>query len=154
MIVAIALLTVVALPFIAVAAVREWLRGASLKRRFHQVHGQHRRNVLLVYSESPNWKSYIEENLLPRIAARAVILNWSERSKWRDDDPWETELLRHWGGSREFNPLALVFEPTGRVRTFRFFEAFRDHKHGKSTKLKQLERELIEAVNAGGAVER
>jgi hypothetical protein len=148
---ALLILTIVALPFLAARAVRDRLHGGALKRRFHEAHGRHGRNVLFVYSESPNWKPYIEEHILPHIASRAVVLNWSERSKWTRDDPWEAEIFRHWGGRREFNPLALVFERSGDVRTFRFFEAFRDHKHGKSTDLKQLERELIEAVHAGGA---
>jgi ribosomal protein S18 acetylase RimI-like enzyme len=144
---AVAVVTVVAAPFLVIAVVRDRLRAAALKRRFEDAHGRHGRNVLLVYSDSPNWKAYIDENLLPRIAPRAVVLNWSERAKWTRDDPWEAELLRHWGGRREFNPLALVFERSGRVRTFRFFEAFHEHKHGKSAALEQLERELIEAVH-------
>ena len=40
------------------------------------------RRVLFVYSDSPVWRPYIEENLLPRLPRRSVILNWSDRRHW------------------------------------------------------------------------
>src|SRR3954452_5429334 len=41
------------------------------------------RDVLLVYSNSPIWQSYVEEILLPRLRYRAIVLNWSHRRTWR-----------------------------------------------------------------------
>ncbi len=34
---------------------------------------------ILVLSDSPNWQPYIEENWLPRLKAKTVVLNWSQR---------------------------------------------------------------------------
>src|SRR5688500_7316053 len=38
--------------------------------------------VLVVYSNSPHWKLYFEERLLPRLGSSCVVLNWSERRHW------------------------------------------------------------------------
>ena len=35
------------------------------------------RRVLFVYSNSPVWQEYIEQNVLPRLPETAVVLNWS-----------------------------------------------------------------------------
>jgi len=35
--------------------------------------------VLLVYSRSSHWRSYIEAAWLPRLAGQAVVINWSDR---------------------------------------------------------------------------
>jgi len=45
-------------------------------------HGTDIRGVL-VWSDSPNWREYIEQNWLPRLAGKVVVLNWSERRHWR-----------------------------------------------------------------------
>ncbi len=37
------------------------------------------KDMLLVYSDSPNWKEYVENRLIARLRERAVLLNWSER---------------------------------------------------------------------------
>src|SRR5438552_18218208 len=41
------------------------------------------KRVLFVYSNSPVWQSYIENNILPRLPRGSVVLNWSERRRWR-----------------------------------------------------------------------
>lgn len=50
------------------------LRNRSFPARGH--------DVLLVYSDSPAWRPYIEQKLLPHIGRRAIVLNWSERNRW------------------------------------------------------------------------
>ena len=75
------------------------------------------RNVLFVYSESPNWQPYIEETILPRISSRAVVLNWSERSRWHTS--LATHVFYKIGGPNEFNPLAIVFRPTASLSPVR-----------------------------------
>ena len=99
------------------------------------------RDILLVYSDSPIWHDYIEEVILPHLGERAVILNWSQRKRWR------VSLARlafhHFGGYREFNPLAVVFRPFRRSRVFRFCQPFRDFKHGQPQALHQMEREFF-----------
>jgi hypothetical protein len=39
--------------------------------------------VLFVYSNSPVWRPYIEEHILPMLPQGSVVLNWSERRRWR-----------------------------------------------------------------------
>jgi hypothetical protein len=39
--------------------------------------------VLLIYSHSPMWRDYVEDQILPRLGERAVVLNWSSRKRWR-----------------------------------------------------------------------
>jgi len=104
--------------------------------------GRDRRRVLFVYSDSPNWKEHIEENVLPRLPRNAVVLNWSERKRW---GVWRLPamLFRWFAGRREFNPIALVFERFDWVRKYRFWQAFREAKHGKPGKLHALELALF-----------
>ena len=101
--------------------------------------------TLLVYSDSPIWRVYVEQRILPRVTGRAVVLNWSQRAKWRHS--LARMAFAHFGGSREFNPLAVVFRPFGRTRTFRFWRLFRDFKHGNPAALDQVEREFFAWVN-------
>ena len=68
------------------------------------------KRVLFVYSNSPVWQSYIENNILPRLPRGSVVLNWSERRRWR----WwslSAAVFYFFGGSREFNPLAVIVRP-------------------------------------------
>ena len=98
--------------------------------------------VLFVYSNSPVWQSYIEDNIVPRLPPGSVVLNWSERRRWRW---WSlSALVFHFsGGSREFNPLAVVVRPLRWVRVFRFWRAFRDVKHGNRHALHLVETEFF-----------
>jgi len=122
--------------------------GAILRAWFWRAHVAQGRRVLFVYSESPNWQTYIEENILPRIGDRAVVLNWSERQLWSSTSPWEARFFRRFSGDREFNPLALVFCSRGRIRSVRFYRAFLDFKHGKESALREAEAELFALVEA------
>ena len=130
---------VVAYPFIL--SYRQWLTF-----HFWQRHGKHGRFILFVYSDSPNWKDYIEANILPRIESHAFTLNWSKRKEWQRINPFEAKVFHHWAGDKEFNPMALVFSPGGKVQDVRFWRAFRDFKHGKEGLLKQSERLLFTEV--------
>lgn len=118
------------------------LNGFWLNYRFRRKWKPKNKNILFVYSESPNWQQYIENNIAPEIDKRAVFINWSKRSEWRKKKPLEAKVLFHWGGDSEFNPMAVIFEPNGKVRTIRFLKAFKDYKHGKDGLLKKREAEL------------
>ena len=100
-----------------------------------------RRDILFVYSDSPVWHDYIEQNVLPCLGDRVVVLNWSHRTSW----PFSLArfAFRHFGGGRAFNPLAVVFRPFHRTRTFRFLQPFRDFKHGHPEALHQMENEFF-----------
>lgn len=100
------------------------------------------KRVLFVYSNSPLWQSYIEETILPRLPRGSVVLNWSERRRWR----WwslSAAVFHFFGGSREFNPLAVVVRPFRWGRAFRFWRAFRDAKHGNRDALQRVETEFF-----------
>ena len=113
-----------------------------LRFQFQRVYTSQGKFVLFVYSDSPNWKSYIESQVLPSIKDHAIVLNWSERSRWKGKKSWPVRAFRHWGGRKEFNPLAIVFCGLTRVRTIRFYQAFRDFRHGKEGPLREAESQL------------
>lgn len=123
-----------------------WLYGRWLKVRWEQTWGREGRRILLVYSRSPHWQNYIETAWLPRVAPHAVVIDWSDRSTWPTRAPLEIRAFRYWGGEREFNPMVVLFPRRGKVRTVRFWQAFRDFKHGKDSALRAAESELFSFV--------
>jgi hypothetical protein len=137
---------ILTLPFLAVGAWLDERKRRRLQRGFHDRWGAHGKRLLLVYSNSPNWQVYIEENWLPRLESIAVVLNWSERSTWRERHPFEAGIFRMWAGDQEFNPLAIIIPAHGPVRVIRFWQAFRDYKHGKDRTLRAAEAELEVAL--------
>lgn len=106
----------------------------------------HSKNVLFVYSNSPNWQKHIEENILPQIGDRAIVLNWSERKRWKKRNFLAVMAFRHFGGSREFNPLGVVFRPFRLAKVFRFWQPFKDFKHGKTESLETMRDEFLRVV--------
>lgn len=82
------------------------------------------KDILFVYSESPHWKDYIEDEILPRIRNRAVVLNWSHRQNWFGRFDLGPMLFRHFGGYKEFNPISIHFRFLHRQRVYRFYEPF------------------------------
>ena len=106
-----------------------------------------KQDILFVYSDSPTWKDYIEREILPYIRERAIVLNWSERKRWKNS--LAVFAFRYFGGDRNFNPIALVFRPFRFVRVYRFFEAFKDLKHGDPQRVEKLKRELFEMIGVG-----
>ncbi len=99
------------------------------------------RDVLFVYSDSPIWQEYMIQQVLPLVRERAVVLNWSERSKW---PKWwlPAHVFRTFGGEKEYNPLVVLFRPFCRAKRFRFWPAFKDWKHGHSDAVEQLTNDL------------
>lgn len=102
------------------------------------------RDILFVYSDSPIWHDYIEQRLLPPIRHRAIVLNWSKRKRWRIS--LARAAFHHFGGYREFNPLAVVFRPLRGTRKFRFWQPFRDFKHGRPEALRKMEKDLFDLI--------
>ena len=148
-------------------------RAGAMRRAFVQRWGRTGKRGLLVYSNSPNWQRYVEEQWLPRLGEQLVVLNWSERATWNREHPFEARLFRQYAGNREFNPLALIFlarerhatfrawmraikgrdlvgmlAPSARdVKVIRFWQPFRDFKHGKEGTLGAAEAELFAALD-------
>ena len=106
-------------------------------------------NVLLVYSDSPNWHDYIETNIIPRLPSSTVTINWSDRRNWKRFS-LPVMAARFFGGSREFNPMIVVFRPFHWAKTYRFWQPFRDYKHGKTEPLHALETTLFNELSRAG----
>jgi hypothetical protein len=145
-VVALALVSLVllSLPFVILGGAVDLIRKAGLR------HGAPKKwrgkRILLVYSDSPNWKEYIESRWLPRHGDALVTLNWSRRAVWARENRFEQAVFRHWAGEREFNPIVIAFPRQGPVRVIRFWQPFRDYKHGRETSLRQAESELESLV--------
>ena len=95
------------------------------------------KDILLVYSDSPIWHEYMTNQILPLVQSRAQILNWSERKRW---PRWSlaVQVFRSYSGSRDFNPMVILFPPLGKARFFRFFLSFQEWKHGNPGPLEQM----------------
>jgi hypothetical protein len=52
--------------------------------------------------------------------------------------------FNYFGGKRDFNPLAVVFRPFRRAKVFRFWDAFKNYKHGKEHSLEEIKEKLLE----------
>ncbi len=112
------------------------LRMAKHKTELYGIVG------VLVTSESPNWKQYIEDAWLPRFGSAMHILNWSERRTWRRSI--YTILYYRFAGSRENHcPCIILLRGLKPPLVFRFHNAFRDAKHGNRAALIELERRLF-----------
>jgi hypothetical protein len=138
----IALIYVALFPFLLPHIIKD----IALRFKFRKAAISQGKFILFVYSDSPHWKSYIERNILPQIQDHAVILNWSERNQW-DTTSWPVRVFKHWGGRKDFNPLAVVFCSLTQVRVIRFYPAFLDFKHGKEALLRQAESQLLDLAN-------
>ncbi len=103
------------------------------------------RYSLVVYSDSPIWREYFVKDVLPAAGDRAVELNWSARKQWKLSIA--AAAFRAFGGSTAFNPLAIVFIPWQWPQMFRFYEAFRDFKHGRPERVDMLRREFLNALD-------
>jgi hypothetical protein len=138
-----ALLLGVGLLVLSILASVGWQQFAiwSAAQRFRREYRSLGKDLLLVYSNSPHWQSYVEANFIPKWKSRAVILNWSERATWKRSQP-EVALFHALATQRAYNPLAIMVPPGGRPIVVRFWKAFRDHKHGRDRALKEQEAEL------------
>ena len=110
--------------------------------------GPRQRRTLFVYSDSPIWKEYLERTIIPRLPAHSVVLNWSRRSQWGRLS-LSSLLFRRFAGNYEFNPIALVFERFRLAKAYRFWQPFRDVKHGNPEALRNLEEEFRRHLASG-----
>ncbi len=122
----------------------------ALKVRFWLRYGRKGKSILFVYSDSSNWKDYIETRILPPIEAQSVILNWSKRREWESRMPFEAKVFAQWAGSNEFTPTAILFSSLGKVRVIRLCSPFQPAQHGKNRVSKESEQALLRAVNQVG----
>ena len=100
--------------------------------------------TLIVTSDSPIWKEYMEQQVVQILRPQAFVLNWSRRRAWPRIPNLQVLSFRYFGGMREFNPLVIVFRPFRIARVFRFWKPFKDYKHGQPDSLNELTQELME----------
>lgn len=136
------LLTPVALPILALALVLWVLSRCVLYLGIWMWWLPQGKDVLLVSSDSPVWKEYMEERIVPLLTDRAIVLNWSERRRW---SKWSfpTLVFRAFAGRRNFNPMLVLFRPLRPAKFFRFLPGFQELKHGNVTEVEKIRRELL-----------
>lgn len=138
----ITLLLIILSPIVTISVLLYFLWGAILYLTIWLT--SRKQFVVFVYSDSPTWRDYIEREVLPYIRDRVVILNWSERRKWGNS--LAVLAFRYFGGFRNFNPMGMVFRPFRLVKTYRFFEAFKEFKHDDSKTVEKLKKELFNDI--------
>jgi hypothetical protein len=134
------------IPLAVVALATHLIHGAVLYALVWLCWCTRGKHILLVYSDSPVWRDYVEDNIIPRLPPSTIVLNWSRRCTWR----WYSlpvMVFRFFGGTREFNPMVVVLRPFRRARRFRFWQAFKDYKHGNKTTLQSLERDMFACLS-------
>lgn len=136
----IAFLLIIISPILVVAVLLDLLWGAILYLAIWLTWRE--KLIVFVYSDSPTWKDYIGREILPSLQGRAVILNWSERKKWKTSVA--VLAFRYFGGHRNFNPIGMIFRPFHFVKIYRFFEAFKDFKHGDPKRVEDMKGKLFE----------
>jgi len=160
-------------PVFVLAAWYDHYRTGALRRAFQRRFGTKDKIGILVYSNGPHWQHYVEDNWLPRFGHRFVVLNWSERSTWQRDHALESKIFRRFAGAREFNPIAIILNDVGphaawrawiravrsrdlvgmfapgvaEAHVIRFWQPFKDFKHGKDRGLRAAEADLVAALD-------
>jgi hypothetical protein len=137
---------IVLLPVVAVALLLWLISALLLLSVVWLMWCPRRRYAIVVYSNSPVWQEYFETQIIPRLGKRAVVLNWSKRNTWNVSLP--VILFQMFGGSREFNPMAIVFKPLLWPRRFRFYKAFRSFKRGRPDEVEALRLEFFGVLDA------
>lgn len=136
----IAFLLIILSPILVVVVLLDLLWGAILYLAIWLTWRE--KLIVFVYSDSPTWKDYIGREIIPSLQGRAVILNWSERKKWKTS--LAVLAFRYFGGHRNFNPIGMIFRPFHFVKIYRFFEAFKDFKHGDPKRVEDMKGKLFE----------
>ena len=125
------------------------LQGLSLLvMAWWRWHGTPIRGIL-VLSDSPNRKPYIEEHWLPRLREKIVTLNWSERKQWQTSLP--VRIFRRFcmeDDNFNFQPSVVLFRGLRYPFVYRYFFAFRDAKHGNMAALRRLEEHMFTQFEA------
>lgn len=103
------------------------------------------KDVLLIYSDSPIWHDYMIREILPLVTGRAVVLNWSERSRWSKFS-FTVHVFRSFSGGAEFNPMVVLFRPLRAARYFRFWSAFKEWKRGNTADVDSLRNDLSDCL--------
>jgi len=100
---------------------------------FRRTHGI---SYLIVYSDSSQWKSYFEDEVLPAFGKRACAINLSTDGEKKNRRSADWCIYNHCsGGWRNRFPIIIRFSRIGTWRTVRFYDAYIQSKKGKNKKL-------------------
>jgi len=70
------------------------------------------------------------------ILCASVWLMWGKQSL-------SIFVFRHFGGSRNFNPIGIVIRPFQPAKTYRFYQTFKKFKHGNPTEVEEIKNSLF-----------
>ncbi|HUW62993.1 MAG TPA: hypothetical protein VMZ06_18460 [Candidatus Bathyarchaeia archaeon] len=123
-----------------------WLYGKTLLLIAYFVYRPRGIVGVFITSYSPTWNEYVEKKWLEPYAGRFVVLNWSEKRQWPNN--LASRLFSHFLSSEDRNlcPAVIFLRGLRYPLIFRFFYAFRDHKHGNDNALNSLEARLAQEL--------
>ena len=133
------LLPAVIIAYAAFAVATAAAKGAAATQAFRARHPG--KDLLLVYSDNPQWNDHIANGWLPRWGARAVVVRLPVHQASADQSA-PLSLFRSVAGKREHNPIAIVVPPAGRIRVIRFRRAFQEKAAGNDRALREAEERL------------
>lgn len=97
---------------------------------------------LVIYSDSAQWKTYFEGEVVPSLGGAARIINLSreggQKKRWHLD--WL--IYRHCAGYQNRFPIVIGFSPFGIWKTIRFYDAYMQSKNGKLAALDKAKADL------------
>lgn len=113
--------------FIIFSLFSSFIFGILLRVKWWFKYGRIGKNFLIVYSNSPKWESYFQNEIIPLFNNNAVIVNIST-----DHNIAKThiELVAHkeWAGYENHTPIVLYIPKFGIVKKVRFYSAFIEAK--------------------------
>jgi hypothetical protein len=141
----VALLIVATIPIFLIGLVLWFIAAVALHLVVWVAWCSRGKYALVVYSNSPIWQEYFEQQVIPALGSRGIVLNWSERRRW----PYSLSvvLFRFFGGTHDFNPFAMIFQPFAWSREFRFYAPFLAFKRGRPQEVEELSREFFELLD-------
>lgn len=131
---------------VAISAVVLLLRGLFSTILHAKIWWAGKQQIFFVYSDSPVWHDHIHQTILPKLENRSVILNWSNRSKWRMSIG--KTVFNFFGGHYEFCPMAVVFRRFRRTHVFRFWKPFCEYKNGRPESLIKMESDFFALIDS------
>ena len=103
--------------------------------RFRRIHGI---SYLIVYSDSNQWKSYFENEVIPTFGERAYVINLSTNGEKRNRRNTDWCIYNHCsGGWKNRFPIVIRFSRIGTWSSVRFYDAFMQSKKGKNRELEK-----------------
>ena len=133
------LLPAVIVAYAAFAVATAAAKGAAATQVFRALHPG--KDLLLAYSDNPQWNDHIANEWLPRWGARAVVVTLPADAA-SPEQAAPLSLFRSVAGKREHNPIAIVVPPAGRIRVIRFRQAFHENAAGSDRALREAEARL------------